>query len=200
MIIDTPQHQNNYIQQENNETKIFGFRLYLMSDCILFAGLCATYAVLCNGTANGPSGKDIFELPWVLVETLLLLLSSLTCGFTMLAIKKNNIYSLISWLTFTFLLGISFIIMESYEFFHLFAEGFGPKRSAFLSSFFVLVGTHGLHVVSGLLWILVMILQISIKGLTSSNYTRLICLNLFWHLLDIIWICVFTLVYLIGYL
>lgn len=180
------------------KTKVFGFWIYLMSDCILFACLFATYAVLANGTAGGPTGKDIFELKFVLVETFLLLFSSVTYGMAMIAMKKRKVGSVNIWLFLNFLLGLSFVAMEIYEFHHLIVEGFGPERSAFLSSFFALVATHGLHVSIGLIWIIIMIIQVSQRGLTSINTTRLMCLSLFWHFLDVIWICVFTLVYLLG--
>lgn len=176
----------------------FGFWIYLMSDCILFAGLFATYAVLSNNVAGGPSGKDIFELPYVLVETFCLLFSSLTYGLAMLAMEKGRKPQVLQWLVITFLLGLAFIGMEVNEFHHLIAEGNGPDRSAFLSSFFTLVGTHGLHVFSGLIWMIVMMVQVAKKGLTPRTSTRLMCLSLFWHFLDVVWICVFTIVYLMG--
>ncbi|BEM85868.1 MULTISPECIES: cytochrome o ubiquinol oxidase subunit III [Serratia] len=180
------------------ETKVFGFWIYLMSDCILFASLFATYAVLVNGTAGGPTGKDIFDLKFVLVETFLLLFSSITYGMAMIAMNKGKVGGVNTWLFLTFLFGLGFVAMEIYEFHHLIAEGFGPDRSAFLSSFFALVGTHGLHVTSGLIWIIVMMIQVSKFGLTATNKTRLMCLSLFWHFLDVVWICVFTVVYLLG--
>ncbi|MEX7640107.1 cytochrome o ubiquinol oxidase subunit III [Serratia marcescens] len=180
------------------ETKVFGFWIYLMSDCILFASLFATYAVLVNGTACGPSGKDIFDLKFVLVETFLLLFSSITYGMAMIAMNKGKVGGVNTWLFLTFLFGLGFVAMEIYEFHHLIAEGFGPDRSAFLSSFFALVGTHGLHVTSGLIWIIVLMIQVSKFGLTATNKTRLMCLSLFWHFLDVVWICVFTVVYLLG--
>lgn len=178
--------------------KIFGFWIYLMSDCILFASLFAAYAVLSHGTAGGPSGKDIFELPFVLGETGLLLLSSITYGFAMLAMHKGKNSGVIGWLGLTFLFGLGFIGMELHEFSHLISEGFGPDRSAFLSAFFTLVGTHGIHVTCGLIWIVLTMVQVCKKGLTKRMQTRLSCLSLFWHFLDIVWICVFTVVYLMG--
>ncbi len=177
---------------------VFGFWLYLMTDCILFACVFATYAVLVNHTAGGPSGKDIFELPYVLGETALLLVSSCTYGFAMIAAHRGIKGQTLGWLAATFVLGAGFIGMEINEFHHLIAEGFGPDRSAFLSSFFTLVGMHGLHVTAGLVWMIVMMLQVSQRGLTERNNTRLMCLSLFWHFLDIVWICVFTIVYLMG--
>lgn len=186
--------------QDAGATKVFGFWIYLMSDCILFASLFATFAVLMHGTAGGPAGKNIFELPFVLVETFCLLFSSLTYGIAMLGMNKGNTATVNGWLSLTFLLGFGFIGMELYEFHHLISEGYGPDRSAFLSSFFTLVATHGLHVTCGLIWILVMIIQVSRRGLTDVNKTRLMCLSLFWHFLDVVWICVFTVVYLMGVL
>ena len=177
---------------------VFGFWLYLMTDCVLFASVFATYAVLVNHTAGGPSGKDIFELPYVLGETFLLLISSCTYGFSMIAAQRGAKRQALGWLAATFLLGAGFIGMEINEFHHLIAEGFGPDRSAFLSSFFTLVGMHGLHVTAGLVWMLVLMAQIKTRGLTPQNNTRLMCLSLFWHFLDIVWICVFTIVYLMG--
>ncbi|MFC3394787.1 cytochrome o ubiquinol oxidase subunit III [Brenneria rubrifaciens] len=179
-------------------TKVFGFWIYLMSDCILFASLFATYAVLVNGTAGGPAGKDIFDLSFVLVETFALLFSSITYGMAMLAMNKGNKSQVITWLGLTFMFGLAFIAMEIYEFYHLIAEGYGPDRSAFLSAFFALVGTHGIHVTAGLIWLAVMMIQVSKRGLTATNKTRLMCLSLFWHFLDVVWICVFTVVYLMG--
>lgn len=185
-------------QHDAEEIKVFGFWIYLMSDCILFACLFATYAVLANGTAGGPAGKDIFELKFVLVETFLLLFSSITYGMAMMAMKKGKVGGLNIWLFLTFLFGLGFVTMEIYEFHHLIVKGFGPDRSAFLSSFFALVATHGLHVSIGLIWITIMMIQVSQRNLTSINKTRLMCLSLFWHFLDVIWIGVFTVVYLLG--
>ncbi|MFI8482884.1 cytochrome o ubiquinol oxidase subunit III [Pseudomonas sp. NPDC078700] len=183
---------------DSGDMTVFGFWLYLMTDCILFACVFATYAVLVNHTAGGPSGKDIFELPYVLVETALLLVSSCTYGMAMLAAHKGTKQKTIAWLFLTFLCGLGFIGMEINEFHHLIVEGFGPNRSAFLSSFFTLVGMHGLHVTAGLVWMVVMMAQVYTRGLTPQNTTRLSCLSLFWHFLDIVWICVFTVVYLMG--
>lgn len=179
-------------------TKVFGFWLYIMSDLILFACLFATYVVLADGTAGGPAGKDIFSLKFVLGETFLLLVSSITYGFAMIAMHKGKIAAVNLWLFATFLLGLGFVIMEVYEFHELIAEGFGPDRSGFLSGFFALVATHGLHVTAGLFWIIIMMIQVTRRGLTDVNKTRLNCLSLFWHFLDVVWICVFTVVYLLG--
>ncbi|CQD31853.1 cytochrome o ubiquinol oxidase subunit III [Yersinia enterocolitica] len=179
-------------------TKVFGFWIYLMSDCILFATLFATYAVLVNGTAGGPSGRDIFDLNFVLVETFLLLFSSITYGIAMQGMNKGHKNQVNTWLGLTFLFGLGFVAMEIYEFHHLIAEGYGPDRSAFLSSFFALVATHGIHVTAGLVWIIIMMIQVAKRGLNETNRTRLMCLSLFWHFLDVVWICVFTVVYLLG--
>jgi cytochrome o ubiquinol oxidase subunit 3 len=191
-------HAEELGHEDAGSMTVFGFWIYLMTDCILFATIFAAYSVLSNNVAGGPSGKDIFELPYVLVETFCLLFSSITYGFAMLAMHKGNKNGVIAWLAVTFLLGLAFIGMEINEFHHLIAEGFGPDRSAFLSGFFTLVGTHGLHVTSGLIWMAVLMFQIKKKGLTATNNTRLSCLSLFWHFLDVVWICVFTVVYLMG--
>lgn len=179
---------------------VFGFWIYLMTDCILFATIFATYAVLVDSVAGGPSGAQIFELPYVLVETFCLLISSITYGFAMLAMHRGDKQKLLGWLALTFLLGLAFIGLEINEFYKLISEGYGPNRSAFLSGFFTLVGTHGLHVICGLLWMAVLMFQVRAKGLTDTNQTRLRCLSLFWHFLDVVWICVFTVVYLMGVL
>lgn len=200
----TVMHSNHAVAHDDHAhhdtggNTVFGFWLYLMTDCILFASVFATYAVLVNHTAGGPSGKDIFELPYVLGETALLLVSSCTYGFAMIAAHRGFKGQTLAWLAATFVLGSGFIGMELNEFHHLIAEGFGPDKSAFLSSFFTLVGMHGLHVTAGLVWMVIMMLQVSKRGLTDRNNTRLMCLSLFWHFLDIVWICVFTIVYLMG--
>lgn len=202
MSTETAKHHHDAHAEHGHHdagaNKVFGFWIYLMSDCIIFATLFATYAVMVNNTAGGPAGKDIFELPFVLVETALLLLSSITYGMAVIAMNNQNKGSVISWLALTFLFGAGFIGMEIYEFHHLIKEGFGPDRSGFLSAFFTLVGTHGLHVTSGLIWMAVMMFQVSKRGLTATNRTRIMCLSLFWHFLDVVWICVFTVVYLMG--
>lgn len=198
-------HQADHAHHDDHahhiaENKRFGFWVYLMSDCILFASLFATYAVLMNGTAGGPAGKDIFELPLVFVETMFLLASSLTFGMGMIEFKKQNLAGVKKYLAMTFFLGLAFICIELYEFHVLIEEGYGPDRSAFLSGFFALVATHGLHVTFGLIWLATCYVQLSKNGLTQNMEMRLSCLSLFWHFLDIIWICVFTFVYLFGVL
>ena len=176
---------------------VFGFWLYLMTDCIIFASLFAVFAVMGHQFAGGPSGKDVFELPGVMLETAILLLSSITFGFGMLAAHKGKSKALLAWLGVTFALGAAFIGLEIHEFSLLIAQGYGPERSAFLSAFFTLVGTHGLHVTVGLIWMVILAVQvIGNKKVTQRDLTRLTCLSLFWHFLDIVWICVFTFVYL----
>jgi cytochrome o ubiquinol oxidase subunit 3 len=176
---------------------VFGFWLYLMTDCIIFAALFAVFAVMGHQFAGGPSGKDLFEIPGVALETTMLLLSSITYGFAMLGAHKKKKGVLLFWLGVTFLLGLAFLVLELREFSHLIAEGAGPSRSAFLSSFFTLVGTHGLHVTCGLIWMVVLAIQvIGHRDLTERDMIRLTCLSLFWHFLDVVWIGVFTFVYL----
>lgn len=189
---------NHHDHPDPGELKEFGFWLYLMSDLIIFGSLFATYGVLHDGTAGGPTTKDIFELDFVLAETFLLLFSSFTYGMGVLAMQRDRLGQLMGWLIATFLLGAAFVGMEVYEFHHLINEGFGPDRSAFLSSFFALVGTHGLHVTFGLIWMAVMFVQLPTKGLNDMTRPRVMCLSLFWHFLDIVWICVFSFVYLMG--
>lgn len=175
-----------------------GFWFYLMSDLALFAAIFATYAVLAHNTAGGPSGRDLFHLPYTFAETMLLLFSSATCGMAMLAMHGGRRDSVLAWLAVTLLLGFGFIVMEVNEFRVMIMGGSGPSRSAFLSAFFTLVGTHGIHVAFGLIWIAVMAAQVAIKGLTAPVQSRLMRLSMFWHFLDIVWVAVFTVVYLMG--
>lgn len=198
MSTDVLTQQAVHEHHDTGATKVFGFWIYLMSDCILFAVVFATYAVLVNNVANGPTGKEIFELRYVLLETFCLLFSSVTYGMAMLAQARGRRNSVLRWLLITFVFGLAFICLELNEFHQLIAEGHTPQVSGFLSAFFTLVGTHGLHVMAGLLWMAVLMIQIGQKGLTAVNHTRLMCLSLFWHFLDIVWICVFTIVYLLG--
>jgi cytochrome o ubiquinol oxidase subunit III len=177
---------------------IFGFWVYLMTDCILFASLFATFAVLRNNTFGGPTGRELFSLPYVLAETLLLLTSSFTCGLGMLAVYKRDRPKVVVFFAITFLLGTSFLLLEISEFSRLINDGNSFQRSGFLSSFFTLVGTHGLHITAGLLWMLTLIPQVFRNGMTSSVRKRLTMLSLFWHFLDIVWIFIFTIVYLMG--
>ena len=177
---------------------LLGFWLYLMSDCLIFAVLFATYAVFGRSYAAGPSGADLFDLKLVAVNTALLLLSSITYGFAMIGAQHGRRGVVLGWLAVTGLLGLGFLGIELYEFAHLIHEGAGPQRSAFLSSFFTLVGTHGLHVTFGTLWLVTLMIQVSKHGLIPENKRRLMCLSMFWHFLDVVWIGVFTFVYLMG--
>ncbi|MEQ6436979.1 cytochrome o ubiquinol oxidase subunit III [Comamonas sp. w2-DMI] len=177
-----------------------GFWLYLMSDCLIFAALFATYGVLGRNYAAGPNGKELFDLSLVAVNTAFLLLSSITFGFAMLQKQQKNVKGTLTWLAITGLFGLAFLAVELYEFHHLIHEGAGPTRSAFLSSFFTLVGTHGLHVTFGLIWLVTLMIQISKHGLIEANVRRINCLSMFWHFLDVVWIGVFTFVYLMGVL
>ena len=183
---------------ERYEEKDFGFWLYLMSDAVIFACLFATYLVMVGNTAGGPTPKDVFSLDRAAAETALLLLSSTTFGVAAVALSAGERSKVLLWLAITFLLGASFIFLEFGEFRGLIAEGAGPERSGFLSAFFTLVGTHGFHVSVGLVWILVMIGQVFFKGLTAPVASRLMRLGLFWHFLDIIWVVIFSVVYLPG--
>jgi cytochrome o ubiquinol oxidase subunit 3 len=179
---------------------LFGFWLYLMSDCLLFAVLFATFGVLGRNYAAGPSGADLFDLRLVALNTSLLLLSSITYGFAMLEMDKGRLGRTLGWLAVTGLFGASFVGIELYEFSHLIYEGATPQRSAFLSSFYALVGTHGLHVTFGLVWLITLMVQAAQRGLIADNQRRLMCLSMFWHFLDVVWIGVFSFVYLMGVL
>lgn len=191
-------HNHDHHHIENYQKTIFGFWVYLMTDCMLFAVLFATYGVLHTSTFGGPPGKELFSLPLVLAETLALLISSFTCGLAGLAGNKEAKNQVVGYLLLTFFLGLSFVVMEVSEFVHLIQEGNGPDRSAFLSSFFTLVGTHGTHVSIGLIWMLVLMGQIYFRGVTPITHKRFMCFRLFWHFLDIVWIFLFTVVYLMG--
>ena len=185
---------------EEVHNAVFGFWVYIMSDCILFASLFATYAVLSHNYAGGPTGQALFDLSKVFAETMLLLTSSITYGFAMLAMNRNRARQVVAWLGVTFLLGLGFVGMELTEFQRMILAGAGPDRSGFLSAFFTLVGTHGLHVSFGLLGMAVMMAQVMRSGLTAPVQSRLVRLSLFWHFLDIVWIGVFSVVYLMGVL
>jgi cytochrome o ubiquinol oxidase subunit 3 len=174
----------------------FGFWLFLLSDIVIFAALFAAYAVLSGETAGGPSGADLFDRKHVFVETLCLLASSVTCGFGTLAVQRARAASVYFWMAVTFLLGAVFLTLEVNEFRDLLARGAGPSHSAFLSAFYTLVGTHGLHVSIGLCWLVVMLLQVATLGFRPMVARRFFCFGLFWHALDIVWVGVFTIVYL----
>lgn len=188
----------NIIKTEDSSKTLLGFWVYLMTDCVLFASLFATYAVLQNNTYGGPSGKQIFDLPNIFIETILLLTSSFTTGLVMLAVKKRNKNTVLLWLAITWVLGALFLSLEISEFRSMVLAGNSWRSSAFLSSFFTLVGTHGLHILAGLLWAGVLAFQVIAKGLSQNLSRRLHLFSLFWHFLDIIWIFIFTIVYLRG--
>ncbi|MET0180702.1 MAG: cytochrome o ubiquinol oxidase subunit III [Novosphingobium sp.] len=179
---------------------MLGFWIYLMSDALLFATLFATFGVLSTSYAGGPSPREIFALPIVALNTAILLVSSITYGFSMLAMERGNLRGTQGWLVVTGLLGVAFVGVELYEFAELIHEGATPQRSAFLSAFFTLVSTHGLHVSLGVVWLCVMLVQLRQRGLHIENKRRLMCLSMFWHFLDVVWIGVFTFVYLLGVL
>jgi len=180
------------------EKKTLGFWIYLMTDCVLFAGLFATFAVLRTSTANGPTGAQIFDMPFVLSETLILLTSSFTIGLAILGSARGYKKQTLFWLIVTFALGAAFLTLELSEFSHLTQVGNGWDKSAFLSSYFTLVGTHGLHIAIGLLWLIVMIFRLWYLKFKQSDLNRLALFALFWHFLDVVWIFIFSIVYLIG--
>ena len=188
------------LEEESAENQSFGFWLYLMSDLIIFAAIFSTYAVLAHSYAGGPTAKELFDLPYTFGETMLLLFSSAAYGMVMLNVHQDRQSQVLLWLCVAFLLGLSFIGMEIHEFRAMILEGNGPDRSGFLSAFFTLVGTHGLHVTCGLIWMAVMVTQVIKKGLTVPVQSRLMRLSMFWHFLDVVWVAVFTIVYLMGVL
>ncbi len=190
--------KTNLPASRDESKTVFGFWVYLMTDCVLFASLFATFAVLRGNTFGGPSGADLFSLPFVLGETLLLLTSSFTMGLAVLATQRGLKTQVLAWLAVTVFLGAAFLTMELTEFTNLVREGNSWVRSGFLSSFFTLVGTHGLHIATGLLWIGVMAAQVYRRGLGHATLRRLTLLSMFWHFLDLIWIFIFTIVYLMG--
>jgi cytochrome o ubiquinol oxidase subunit III len=196
--INNPTYSNDPAFIKIASKKVFGFWIYLMSDCILFATLFTTFAIFSSSNTGSQPGSSIFNLHNTLIETFCLLSSSFTFGLAIFAMNQDNKRLLITWLSATFILGLSFVGLEINEFYHLILGGNGPDKSAFLSSFFSLVGTHGLHVSFGLIWIGLMIVEVLKKDLILATKTRLILLSLFWHFLDIIWICIFTFVYLMG--
>ena len=177
---------------------MLGFWIYLMSDCLIFAVMFAMYGVLGRSYAGGPEPSELFDLRIVALNTTMLLLSSITYGFAMLQAQRKRVGATQAWLAITGLFGLAFVGIELFEFSHMIREGAGPQRSAFLSSFFALVGTHGLHVSAGLIWLVTLMVQVGRRGLPPANYRRLACLSLFWHFLDVIWIGVFTFVYLLS--
>jgi len=176
----------------------YGFWLFVLSDIVLFSALFATYASLAHATDGGPASNQLFDRSLVAIETVALLLSSFVCGLAMIAAKRRNMVWTQVWLFVTGALGAVFLAIELYEFAHMISIGAGPQRSAFLSSFFTLVGCHGAHVTAGLMWIGTMMAQVWAKGFRPHIIRRLLCLSIFWHALDIIWVAIFTIAYLIG--
>ncbi|AOF92167.1 cytochrome o ubiquinol oxidase subunit III [Sinorhizobium sp. RAC02] len=200
--VQTDEKPQFYVTEEHHpeNSTMLGFWLYLMSDCLIFAVLFATHGVLGRNYAAGPSPADLFDLNLVAINTAMLLLSSITYGFAMLQMERNAKMETLVWLGITGVFGAAFLGLELYEFYHLILEGAGPTRSAFLSSFFTLVGTHGLHVTFGMIWLITLMVQVKKYGLNPANRRRLMCLSMFWHFLDVIWIGVFSFVYLLGVL
>src|SRR6266705_1775880 len=190
-VIDTSEAPVFYLTDEHEHAEggstMLGFWIYLMSDCLIFAVLFAIYGVLGRNYAAGPSPKDLFELPLVAVNTSMLLLSSITYGFAILAMQDGKQGATQTWLALTGLFGLAFIGIELHEFREFIEQGATPQRSAFLSAFFTLVGTHGLHVTFGLVWLVTLMVQVGRLGLIEANRRRLMCLSLFWHFLDVIW-------------
>jgi len=183
-------------QEAANDRVMFGFWVYLMTDLLMFAVLFAVYAVLHGNTMGGPSGRDLFSLPLALTETIILLTSSFTCGIGMIAARRGRINQVLVWYGITFALGLVFLGLELREFAELIHEGHTLSRNAFLSSFFTLVGTHGLHIISGLLWMAITLVFVVSRGLNPHMVRKLGLLSLYWHFLDIVWIFIFTIVYL----
>lgn len=188
--------QNKEIQ--NYSKTIFGFWVYLMTDCLLFVTLFTTYIVLRHNVAGGPSAHELFNMPYALAETLILLTSSFTCGLARISAYHADKKKVFAWLIIVFLSGLAFLLMEVKEFKEFVHDGNSWQRSAFLSGFFTLVGTHGLHITTGLIWLVILIGQILFKGITFFTFKRLTCFALFWHFLDVVWIFIFTIVYLMG--
>jgi len=176
----------------------FGFWIFLLSDIVMFSCFFASYAVLLDQTADGPKGSEIFDQKSVALETVFLLLSSFTCGLAGIAADVRNRLWFYAAMAVTCVLGLAFLSIEFREFADLVGRGYGPSRSAFLTAFFTLVGCHGLHVSAGILWLLTMVAQVFAKGFRADILRRMMCFALFWHALDIIWVAVFSVVYLLG--
>lgn len=193
-------HPETEPHHPEGSSTMLGFWMYLMSDCLIFAMLFAVYAVIGGNYAGAVGPHHLFDLNLIAVNTAMLLFSSITYGFAMLAMMKGKITQTLVWLGVTGLFGLAFLGIEIYEFNHLIHMGATPQRSGFLSAFFLLVGTHGLHVTFGVIWLVTLMVQVKQKGLIPANKRRLMCLSMFWHFLDVIWIGVFTFVYLMGML
>jgi cytochrome o ubiquinol oxidase subunit 3 len=183
---------------EADNRALFGFWSYIMTDCVLFASLFATYVVLHNGTFGGPTSNDLFDPGYALAETLILLTSSFTCGLALLAARRRMKTPALLWFGITFLLGLAFLVLEVNEFHHFIAEGHTWRISGFLSAFFTLVSTHGLHISVGLIWMAAMLIKVARRGFGRATLRRLTMLSYFWHFLDIVWIFIFTVVYMLG--
>lgn len=192
-------HESKH-EAEANDRIMFGFWVYLMTDLLMFAVLFAVYAVLHNNTFGGESGHELFKLPLALTETLILLTSSFTCGLAMIAVRQRQKIQTLVWFGITFALGLAFLSIELSEFAKFIGEGHTLQSNAFLSSFFVLVGTHGLHITCGLLWMAITMAYVVKRGLNSHLVRKLAMLSLFWHFLDIVWIFIFTIVYLRAFI
>src|SRR5271166_6149417 len=203
-VLDEPHAPPFWVVDEHEHAEggatMLGFWLYLMSDSLIFACLFATFGVLGRRYAAGPSPAVLFDLPEIGLNTAILLFSSITYGLAMVEVEKQRRGLTLFWLFVTGLFGASFVGIELFEFHHLISVGAGPTRSAFLSAFFILVSTHGLHVTCGIIWLLTLMVQLRIHGFIAANKRRLICLGMFWHFLDVVWIGVFTFVYLMGVL
>lgn len=201
-LAEPPANYTGYIEEDHHHDlegdTVFGFWVYILSDCILFATLFAVFAVLRGNFAGATEAVELFDLNYVLGETILLLLSSFTFGMAMLEWNKRAMKGMLTWLGITWLLGLGFLIMEINEFVHFTHEGAGAWDSGAWSAFYGLIGTHGLHVFAGMIWMIVLVALFLRDGFSVANGTRLACLSLFWHFLDIIWICVFSVVFLMG--
>jgi len=199
-VLDS-KHLSDHAERDLASKRIivgYGFWIFLLSDIVMFSAFFAAYAVLSGETAGGPSGHDLFDLTNVAIETVCLLLSSFTCGVASIGARAQNAVMYYGGMAVTFLFGAAFLLLEIHEFAGMVAEGAGPTRSAFLSAFFTLVGCHGLHVTLGLLWLLTMMAQVFAKGFRPDILRRVLCFSLFWHTLDIVWVALFTVVYLMG--
>ncbi len=185
---------------EETDKKVFGFWIYLMTDLIIFAVLFATFVVFRNSTFGGPTGRELFDMPSALKETLFLLTSSFSCSLAMVSVHRQKRGAATFWFCLTFALGVAFLFIEISEFQRFIEEGSGPSRSAFLSAFFALVGTHGFHISIGLLWMVVSIFHLWLRPLVERNISRILRMALFWHFLDFVWIFIFTTVYGMGHL
>lgn len=196
LVMTATAEETSHEEAAANDRVMFGFWVYLMTDLLMFAVLFAVYAVLNGNTMGGPTGRDLFSLPLALSETLLLLTSSFTCGLGMIAARLGNKNQVLTWFGITFVLGLMFLGLELWEFAEFIHEGHTMTVNAFLSSFFTLVGTHGLHITSGLLWMAITLVFVLKRGLTQHMVRKLALLSLFWHFLDIVWIFIFTIVYM----